>query len=108
MSFRTPRALIRLQRKITIENLWLYVLKILLDEKKPLRAYDLKIKLRERFGINPPAVTVYTVIYRMGLDGLLAKVKEGEEVKYRPTELGIEAFNKAIVILEETISRLKL
>lgn len=108
MDHRTPRALIRLHRKLTIENLWIYILKILLDEKKPLRAYDLKIKLRERFEINPPAVTVYTVIYRMGMDGLLAKVKEGDEVKYQPTRIGIEAFNRAIVMLEEIVSKLKL
>lgn len=105
---RTPRAMLRLQRKLTVENLWIYVIKVLIDEKKPLRAYDVKIKLRERFGIDPPAVTVYTVIYRMGLDGLLSRVREGDETRYQPTEIGIETFRKAILFLEETIARLKL
>lgn len=108
MDDRIPRAIIRLQRKLTVENLWLYIIKILIDEKKPLRAYDLKIRLRERFNIDPPAVTVYTVIYRMGLDGLLSKVRSGDEIRYQPTKIGIEAFNKAIVMLEEVVSKLKL
>ncbi|MEM4718237.1 MAG: PadR family transcriptional regulator [Desulfurococcaceae archaeon] len=108
MDDRTPRAILRLQRKLTVENLWLYIIKILIDEKKSLRAYDLKVKLRERFNIDPPAVTVYTVIYRMSLDGLISKVKNGDEIRYQPTKTGIEAFNKAIVILEEIVSKLKL
>lgn len=105
---RTPRALVRLQKKLTVENLWLYVIKILMDEDKPLKAYDIKVKLRERFNINPPAVTVYTVIYRMSFDGLLARLHENSETKYKPTDLGIEAFRKALVFLEEVIAKLKL
>ncbi|MEM0004215.1 MAG: PadR family transcriptional regulator [Desulfurococcaceae archaeon] len=108
MSDKTPRALIRLQRKLTVENLWLYIIKILMEEKNPLRAYDIKVKLRERFSIDPPAVTVYTVVYRMGLDGLLSRIKEGEEQRYKLTETGIEAFHKAIVFLEEVVAKLKL
>jgi len=108
MSDKTPRALIRLQRKLTVENLWLYIIKILMEEKNPLRAYDIKVKLRERFSIDPPAVTVYTVVYRMGLDGLLSRIKESEEQRYKLTETGIEAFHKAIVFLEEVVAKLKL
>lgn len=105
---RYPRALLRLQRKLTIENLWLYVVKVLLDEKRPMRAYDIKVKIRERFGIDPPAVTVYTVIYRMGLDGLLTRERGEDGSKYKPTERGIEAFHTAIVFLEELVAKLKL
>jgi len=105
---RPPRALLRLQRKLTIENLWLYVIKALLDEKRPLRAYDIKVRLRDRFEIDPPAVTVYTVIYRMGLDGLLARIRDGEGLKYQPTERGVEAFRTALLFLEELVAKLKL
>jgi len=105
---RTPRALIRLQRKLTVENLWIYVVKILSEEGKPLRAYDVKVKLRERFGLNPPAVTVYTIMYRMSLDGLVERVREGSETKYRATKLGLEAFKRGVVFLEELVAKLKL
>jgi len=103
-----PRALLRLRRKLTIENLWLYVIKVLLEDKRPLRAYDIKVRIRDRFGINPSAVTVYTVVYRMGLDGLLAKERVNGETMYKPTERGIEAFHTAIVFLEELVAKLKL
>jgi DNA-binding PadR family transcriptional regulator len=105
---RVPRALQRLQKKLTVENLWLYIVKILTEENTPLRAYDIKVKLRDKFGINPPAVTVYTVIYRMALDGLLVRVKEGGETRYKVSNLGVEAFRKALVYLEELLAKLKL
>lgn len=105
---RHPRALLRLQRKLTVENLWLYVVKVLLDEKRSMRAYDIKVKIREKFGIDPPAVTVYTVIYRMGLDGLLTRERSEDGSRYKPTERGIEAFRTAIVFLEELVAKLKL
>jgi len=105
---RTPRALVRLKRKLTIENLWLYIMKILIDEKTPLRAYDIKVKLRERFNISPPAVTVYTVVYRMSMDGLVSRIHSSGETRYKPTDTGIEAFQHAITYLEELVSKLKL
>lgn len=103
-----PRALDRLERKLTVENLWIYIIKILMDEGRPLRAYDLKVRLKERFGINPPAITVYTVIYRMARDGLVQRKKEGEETYYVPTELGIESYKKALLFIETILSKLKI
>ncbi|WP_245526402.1 helix-turn-helix transcriptional regulator [Desulfurococcus mucosus] len=103
-----PRAYTRLVKKLTVENLWLYIVKILLDEGKPLKAYDVKVRLRERFGIDPPAVTVYTVIYRMSRDGILARRQEGEETVYSVTERGVDAFRKALLFLEEVVSKLKI
>jgi len=103
-----PRAYNRLVRKLTVENLWLYIVKVLLDEKKPLKAYDVKVRLRERFDMDPPAVTVYTVIYRMSRDGLLSRREEGGEAVYVVTERGVDAFRKAILFLEEVLSKLKL
>ncbi|MEM0378672.1 MAG: PadR family transcriptional regulator [Thermosphaera sp.] len=102
------KALSRLKKKLTIENLWLYIIKILIDEKKPLKAYDVKVRLRERFGINPPAVTVYTVVYRMHREGLLAKRSVKDETFYEPTSKGIDSFSQGVVFLEEIVSKLKI
>ncbi|MCC6024800.1 MAG: PadR family transcriptional regulator [Desulfurococcaceae archaeon] len=102
-----PRALVRLRKKLTVENLWLYIIKIL-KESKPLRAYDIKVSLRERFNINPPAVTVYTVLYRMRRDGLIEVRREGDSVVYTPTERGLEAFKEGIAFIEEVLAKLKL
>lgn len=102
------KALERLRKKLTIENLWVYIIKIMMDEAKPLKAYDLKVKLRERFEINPPAVTVYTVIYRMNREGLLVKRVVKEETFYEPTNKGIEAFKQGVLFIEETLAKLKI
>ncbi|MCY0868139.1 MAG: helix-turn-helix transcriptional regulator [Desulfurococcus sp.] len=103
-----PKAYSRLTRKLTVENLWLYVVKILLDKGEPMRAYDIKIELRERFGINPPAITVYTAIYRMVRDGVLTRRQRGDEAVYTVSERGLEAFKKALVFMEEVLSKLKI
>ncbi|MEM1695078.1 MAG: PadR family transcriptional regulator [Desulfurococcaceae archaeon] len=103
-----PRALARLKRKLTVENLWLYIICILKGENKPLKAYDIKVKLRELFDVNPPAITVYTVLYRMVRDGLLEKKSNNGEVLYTPTDRGLEAYRKGLVLIEEVLAKLKL
>jgi DNA-binding PadR family transcriptional regulator len=102
-----PRALARLRKKLTVENLWLYIIKIL-RENKPLKAYDIKVHLREKFGINAPAVTVYTVLYRMRRDGLVEVKREGDNVLYTPTDRGLEAFKQGLVFIEEVLAKLKI
>ncbi len=44
----------------------------------------------------------------MVLDGLLVRVKEGGETRYKVSSLGVEAFRKALVYLEELLAKLKL
>jgi len=101
------KAMRRLIRKLTVENLWLYVMKTLLDEG-PLRAYDIKKRIVSRFGIRPSTITVYTVIYKMRNEGLIEAIKRDEkETLYRPTEFGVKAFEEAIAFLEKTLTTLK-
>jgi len=87
--------------------LWLYIIKIL-KENKPLKAYDIKIALREKFNINVPAVTVYTIVYRMRRDGLIEVRREGDHVVYVPSERGLEAYKQGLVFIEEVLARLKV
>lgn len=100
------RALDRLRRKLTVENLWLYIMRSLIEAGEPLSGYDIKVRLRERFGINPPAITVYTVIYRMVREGLLGKVDGSSGTRYVPREKGLHAFDKALDFLKQTYSKL--
>ncbi|MEM2024871.1 MAG: PadR family transcriptional regulator [Desulfurococcaceae archaeon] len=104
----SPRALIRLKKKLTVENLWLYVICVLKSRGAPLKAYDIKVALRDLFRIDPPAVTVYTVLYRMVRDGLLRREHRGEEVFYSLTEGGINAYREGLVFIEEVLAKLKL
>jgi DNA-binding PadR family transcriptional regulator len=61
-------ALDRLEKKLTKENLWIYILKLLKDRE--LYAYELKDKIRARFGFEPAMITVYVVLYKMEREGL--------------------------------------
>jgi DNA-binding PadR family transcriptional regulator len=100
------KALERLKRKLTVENLWLYVIRVLADAQAPLKAYDIRKQVKARFNINPPAITVYTVVYRMAREGLIARVVEGSETFYKVTEKGLESFNMGLRFIEETLRAL--
>lgn len=100
----------RLAEKITKENLWLYVMRLLMD--RPMYAYEIRERISEEFGFEPATITVYVVLYGMEREGLLASSKEpsvGKKVArryYRPTEKGIETFRRGLELLRETARRL--
>ncbi len=93
----------RLKRKLTIENLWIYVIAAILRHG-PQYAYTIKKILQEEYGIKPATITVYTVIYRMEKQGLLERLDDNT---YRVTERGVEAYSKGIAIIRETLERLE-
>ncbi|MFH0897543.1 MAG: PadR family transcriptional regulator [Candidatus Bathyarchaeota archaeon] len=72
----------RLVSKITKENLWLYILKMLMD--RPMYAYEMSKGLEERFGFSTATITVYVVLYKMHLEGLI-KMGEKRAAQGRPT-----------------------
>jgi len=59
----------RLVRKLTIENLWLYVMSIL--KKEPLYGYEIGEKIGKNFGFKPGKVTCYMVLYKLKSEGLI-------------------------------------
>ncbi|MHC1627715.1 MAG: PadR family transcriptional regulator [Candidatus Nezhaarchaeales archaeon] len=99
------KALKRLKDKLTKENLWLYIVKEL--SQKPMYAYQVKVALKEKYSINVATVTVYTVLYRMEREGLITKVMVNEDKLYRPTEKGLEQFEKGLSFLHDVIERLR-
>lgn len=98
------RALKRLKDKLTKENLWLYIVKEL--AKEPMYAYKVKVTLGEKYNINVATVTVYTVLYRMEREGLIAKIKGGDTT-YKATEKGLEQLSKALDFLKKVIRLLE-
>ncbi len=100
----------RLTRKLTKENLWLYILRML--SERPMYAYEINKVLKERFGFSTATVTVYVVLYKMLRDGLI-RVGATESVLGRPdrkyyqaTESGVESLKKGTNFLRETLKRL--
>ncbi|MCS7098747.1 MAG: PadR family transcriptional regulator, partial [Sulfolobales archaeon] len=92
---KQSRAYERLVRKLTTEVLWIYVARVLL-ESHPLKAYEIKKRITEKFGMRPRTMTTYTVIYRMSREGLLKPVKVDGDVVYELTEAGRRALDDAI------------
>lgn len=83
----------RLVRKLTKENLWLYVISVL--RSKPLYGYAVKKAIYEKFNFNPATITVYAVLYKMLREGLLEKFSDGETTYYKVTDKGLMLFEKA-------------
>jgi DNA-binding PadR family transcriptional regulator len=100
----------RLQNKITKENLWLYILRILMDQS--MYAYALNKKIKETFKFTTATVTVYVVLYKMRREGLIRlleeKKSEGKRIRkyYEITEKGRENFLKGTSLLKDTLRML--
>ena len=99
----------RLVRKLTKENLWIYILRLL--QEKDMYAYEIKKILKERFAVNPATVTVYVVLYGMEREHLIG-VKEAtasserqDRKYYTITVKGRETLTSGIAFLKETIDR---
>jgi len=64
----------RLFRKLTKENLWLYILKLLTE--RSMYAYEIAKMIEIQFGFSIATITVYVVIYKMLNEGLIRINKE--------------------------------
>lgn len=76
------KAMRRLITRTTKENLWLYVLTLLVE--RDYFAYELRGAIRDRFGVKIAAVTAYVLLYKLQREGLVELSAERREGK-RPT-----------------------
>jgi len=103
-------ALKRLSKKVTVENLWLYVLRMLID--RPMYAYEIRKTLRERFGFSVATITIYFVLYRMAAEGLIEKASNpptpgrADRKYYAATERGKDTLGKGIEMLASAVRKL--
>jgi len=98
----------RLENHLTVENVWLYVLRLLLE--KPFYAYELREEIKKRFGFRLGKVTAYYVLYRLQKDGYVSTEwkKEGHRRKYyKITKKGRTLLKDGIKTLEKFARRLK-
>ncbi|MHC1592212.1 MAG: PadR family transcriptional regulator [Candidatus Helarchaeales archaeon] len=105
-------ALDRLVKKITKENLWIYILRLLQD--KPHYGYEIRKNIKEKFGFSPATVSGYVILYKMKNDHLIEEVKvEDEEAKesgkpnrtyYAITELGKQSMRNAKEYLQTLLN----
>ena len=93
------------KEKITKANLWLYILRLLLE--KPRYGYEIKNKIKERYGFSPDIVSSYVILYKMKKDKLVEEHEEKNKaaennksgkpgrIYYYITDLGKETMSEA-------------
>jgi DNA-binding PadR family transcriptional regulator len=105
----TSKAFKRLKKKISIDNLWIYILRLLLE--KEMYGYELKESIKDRFGFEPATVTSYTILYKLEKDALVTSyVKDNPEGRpdrkyYTITEEGKTAMKEAKGLFEEIFGK---
>lgn len=99
----------RLVRKLTKENLWIYILSLLKDG--PLYGYEVERMIQERYGFKPSKVTCYVVLYKLRKEGYISIAKTTPSqagpprTYYRITEKGIDLLEKARIFLDSLYKR---
>lgn len=89
---KDSKAFQRLKKKVTIDLLWIWVLKLL--KESPKYAYELKNEMSKKFGFAPATVTNYKVLYLLEREGIVrkAEMRSGTEridrKYYEITEIG--------------------
>lgn len=99
----------RLKRKITLENVWIYILRLLME--KPMYAYEIRKTIEDRFDFRIGEITAYIVLYKLASSGYVRtewKIEEGRQRKYyRITEKGEKLLKEGIEFLNEIIRKIK-
>ena len=101
----------RLKEKLTKEVLWIYILSLL--KERPMYAYELKSRIREKFGFEPATVSSYVVLYKLEKDGYVtSRWQESETGKpsrkyYELTEKGKKLLDEGISFIENILEKLK-
>jgi len=99
-----PSTLRRLRRTLTKENLWLYVLSILV--RKRVHAYGMGEEMERAFRWKHGLITTYVVLYRLEAEGLISSEYEARRKYYRITRKGKTALADAKKLLRRLASSL--
>ena len=107
---RESKAFLRLEKNLTIDLLWIWILKLLRSE--PKYAYQLKQEIQEQFGFTPATVTNYTILYLLEREGLVEKTEISNNVEridrkyYIITKFGEEVMDEAESYLGDVYKKL--
>jgi DNA-binding PadR family transcriptional regulator len=99
----------RLRRKLTKENLWIYILSLLLEG--PQYAYTIPAEVEKKFGWKPARITGYIVLKSLEAKGLVKmteKMAETGKIRkyYEITEEGKKLMREAKEFLRDTYAKL--
>jgi len=88
----------RLVKKMTVENLWMYILSSLKNE--PKYGYEIRKYVKEKYGFNSGRVTAYVVLYRLEKEGHI-RLKEEKKDALGPPRKYYEITKKGLRTLED-------
>lgn len=94
----------RLKEKVRKENLWLFILQLLMDGRK--YGSEIREEIKEKFGFWIGNVTAYKVLYLLKDDGYVEMEKEGRKKYYKITERGKEQLEEARDFFKDTGEKL--
>ncbi|MEM2109610.1 MAG: PadR family transcriptional regulator [Candidatus Odinarchaeota archaeon] len=104
------KAVQRLKSKLTKENLWLYILRLL--QEKPRYGYEIRSEIKKRFNFSPAMVTGYVIIYKLKRDNLVeeridkSQSNRPDRKYYFITDKGLSALKEAKTFLEELMGKI--
>ncbi|MHA2170086.1 MAG: PadR family transcriptional regulator [Candidatus Kariarchaeaceae archaeon] len=104
---KKPKPVDRLWKKLRVDNLWLWILKLLLEKNK--YAYELRQEIKERFSFEPATVTSYAVLYRLERSGFVSEASQSlspNRKYYQITTKGKEALRMAEKTIKDTLNEL--
>ena len=87
----------RLKNKILKENLWIFIFKVL--KEKDEYAYELRKKIKKKFGFLAGNVTGYKVLYLLERDEYVKSYFKGRRKYYKLTKKGLGELKKAKTFL---------
>lgn len=102
MSVSSP--IVRLKRKLGVENLWLYVLAELCREDN--YPYDLVKAIQRDFGFRPGRVLPYIVLSKLESEGLVESYYAERRKYYRVTEKGRKVLAEGVSYLKSLSEKL--
>jgi len=105
----TPLNLIvKLERNLKKNSLWVYILKLLAE--KPMHAYIINQAIQEKFGFSVAKETPYVYLYELEKCGLVeSEIKKGRKrpVKvYKLTEEGERVLQESLKMFKEVVHML--
>ncbi len=98
------RPLDRLKRKVEVENLWLFILKLLSEKKRCGK--EIREEVTQRFGFWIGNVTAYKVLYLLERSKYITSKKLGKRRMYELTAKGKRELEEALSYLRSILSRL--
>jgi DNA-binding PadR family transcriptional regulator len=110
----------RLKTSNTKENLWLYILSLLMrapakrgeeqslsTEEKELYGWEIQSLIEKKFDFKPGLITPYRVLYRLEKDGFVKSELKKRRRVYRITEKGKKELETAKNFYKEILKWLK-